>query len=326
MDSAAGPMELVAALLRGITPAELAGGVPAGERAEVRALLATLAAAVLGCALLVLWRRTAAGKKRKDADKASAALATQGKKARQGTEEQPADDGRKRVAVFFGTQTGTAEGFAKALAEEAKARYDKATFKVIDLDDYAAEDEDYEEKLKKEKLALFFVATYGDGEPTDNAARFYKWFTEGNERGVWLNDLQYAVFGLGNRQYEHFNKIANVVDDLLTEQGGNRLVPVGLGDDDQCIEDDFNAWKESLWPELDRLLGMKMMYPQALHIQLPFLNTGLNSLSPRRRPSWTESSVLQTVMQCMMLSILAGLMWRCGGNSTLLLLIVHALT
>jgi hypothetical protein len=112
MDSAAGPMELVAALLRGVTPAELAGSVAAGERAEVRALLATLAAAVLGCALLVLWQRTA---KRKEADtKASAAAGTQlAKKARQDNDEQPGDDGRKRVAVFFGTQTGTAEGFAK---------------------------------------------------------------------------------------------------------------------------------------------------------------------------------------------------------------------
>ncbi|GJU69910.1 cytochrome P450 reductase [Tanacetum coccineum] len=70
------------------------------------------------------------------------------------------------------------------------------------------------------------------GEPTDNATRFYKWFTEGEERGEWLENLQYGVFGLGAKH----------------------LVPVGLGDDDQCIEDDFTAWKELVWPELDQLL------------------------------------------------------------------------
>ncbi|MQL73853.1 hypothetical protein Taro_006217 [Colocasia esculenta] len=220
------PPEYARHLLESIIGAEAAGGF---SSEGILAALVTSVAVVVGVAFL-LWRRLAPGE-----GSGGKPVAVQPKPLLVREESEiDADPGKRKVTVFFGTQTGTAEGFAK--------------------DDYAVDDDQYEEKLKKETLAFFMLATYGDGEPTDNAARFYKWFTEQKEKGAWLQQLTFAVFGLGNRQYEHFNKIGKMVDEQLAEQGANRLIAVGLGDDDQCIEDDFTAWRELLWPELDKIL------------------------------------------------------------------------
>lgn len=47
-----------------------------------------------------------------------------------------------------------------------------------------------------------------------------------------MSDVTFAVFGLGNRQYEFFCRMGKESDRIFEEMGGKRLVPVCLGDDD----------------------------------------------------------------------------------------------
>jgi NADPH-ferrihemoprotein reductase len=87
--------------------------------------------------------------------------------------EADADGAKPVIRILYGTQTGTAERFSKALGAELRRKYGDSTLvDVTDVENYKGED-----RLGKERLVLFLMATYGDGEPTDNAADFYSWIT-----------------------------------------------------------------------------------------------------------------------------------------------------
>ncbi|VEN47886.1 unnamed protein product [Callosobruchus maculatus] len=148
----------------------------------------------------------------------------------------------RSLVVFYGSQTGTGEEFAGRLAKEGA----KFRLKGMVAD---PEECDMEElvnlKTIPNSLAVFAMATYGEGDPTDNAMEFYEWLKNGDAD---LTGLNYAVFGLGNKTYEHYNEVAIYVDKRLEELGATRVYELGLGDDDGNIEDDFITWKDKFWP------------------------------------------------------------------------------
>lgn len=172
------------------------------------------------------------------------------------------DESDKDCVVFYGSQTGTAEDYASRLSKEGHSRFGLKTM-VADLEEY---DFDNLDSFPDDKLAIFVLATYGEGEPTDNAVEFYEFigsedisFAEGGSiDDKPLSKLSYVAFGLGNNTYEHYNSMVRNVDKYLTKLGATRLGDAGEGDDGAgTMEEDFLAWKEPMWVAVSEKFGLE---------------------------------------------------------------------
>lgn len=159
-----------------------------------------------------------------------------------------AENSGPKLRILWGSQTGTAEDFAGTLCEEAK----KIGFaaEAIDLEEYDPEE------LAEEPLVIFVTATYGEGEPTDNAKEFYEWLMSEDRDADMMSSVKFTVFGLGNTTYEHYNAIGRAIDRRMEELGATRVYRRGEGDDDSSLEEDFLNWKKDLWEPLCEPYGL----------------------------------------------------------------------
>jgi len=166
-------------------------------------------------------------------------------------------EGKKRLVIFYGSQTGTAEEYAIRIAKEAKTKFGLASL-VCDPEEYDFENLD---QIPAGSAAIFVVATYGEGEPTDNAVQLVQNLTdesfEFSNGSHKVDGLKYVVFGLGNKTYEHYNAIARIVDNELTKAGATRIGERGEGDDDKSMEEDYLEWKDSMWEAFAKALNVE---------------------------------------------------------------------
>jgi NADPH-ferrihemoprotein reductase len=175
-------------------------------------------------------------------------LAANALKASASKSSGPSPDDAETIWVYFGSQSGTAEGFCQELEQEAKSH--DLNIVVEDLENFNEDD------FVQHKTVVLIVATYGEGDPTDNAIDFFKWIQDESLSSDTLSGMRFAVMGLGNRQYVNFNSMGKIADKDLERLGAQRIHDRGEGDDDQNIEEDFEQWKDAgLWTALKAALG-----------------------------------------------------------------------
>jgi len=146
----------------------------------------------------------------------------------------------RRIAILYASQSGTAEGLARKLAKELKAK--GHTPAVATLVGYAPA------ALAAETHALILASTYGDGDAPDGVQPFYEQLCL--EHFPRMEKLHYSVFALGDKHYEHFCKFGADLDIKLAALGANPICRRVESDLD--VEQPFSEWKAAVLAQLDK--------------------------------------------------------------------------
>ncbi|KAK8011010.1 cytochrome P450 oxidoreductase OrdA-like [Apiospora arundinis] len=147
----------------------------------------------------------------------------------------------RHLFIFYGSNRGTTERLAHALAATASRYGFHGTARSLDE---ATGD------IPRNGPVIFITASY-EGEPPDNALKFFEWML--GLDGKALLGVKYAVFGCGNRDWaDTFQKIPTLLDSLLAQHGAERFGTRGLAD---VAEGDtfekFQEWVNSeVWPSI----------------------------------------------------------------------------
>lgn len=135
------------------------------------------------------------------------------------------------LTIVYGSQAGNAKRVAEQLAADAAGA--GLDVQLLRADRYRVRD------LKQERHLYLVVSTQGDGNPSDDARELYDFIT--SKRAPRLEQLQYAVLGLGDSSYPQFCAIGQVLDARLAELGAQRLLP--RGDADLDIDTVAGPWR-----------------------------------------------------------------------------------
>lgn len=150
-----------------------------------------------------------------------------------------------KLTILYGSNLGTAEGYAHELAQMGDVNGFDTT--LADLDTYA-------EGLPRTGAVIIVTASY-NGAPPNNAIRFVEALE--TAKSGFAQGVTYAVFGCGNRDWAStFQTIPRLIDQRLEELGGTRFALRGEGDAREDLSGQFHEWFDELWPKVGEALEL----------------------------------------------------------------------
>ncbi|MDQ2834351.1 MAG: flavodoxin domain-containing protein, partial [Acidobacteriota bacterium] len=146
---------------------------------------------------------------------------------------------------LYASQSGTAEGLARKIAKELKAKGHIAS--LVSLEGYTPA------ALIAERYAILIASTYGEGDAPDAVQPFYEQLCV--QHFPCCENLSYSVLALGDSNYEQFCKFGVDLDNKLQALGGTRICD--RIDCDVELDETVANWKKTLFGRLEEIVAAR---------------------------------------------------------------------
>ncbi|KAI0754469.1 fatty acid hydroxylase [Daedaleopsis nitida] len=185
--------------------------------------------------------------------------------------------------VLYGSNTGTSESLAQRLASVAPAYGFKASLGTLDS---------ASGHIPTDGPVLIVTASF-EGQPADNARHFVENLE--NAQGDTYSGLKFAVFGCGNRDWVNtYQRIPTLIDSLLEQRGGSRIVTRGEGDAaDAAFFGSFDQWENTVWEALSKDYGHSAAAADANALEVKTISSGTSRADILRQPDTALGTVVE---------------------------------
>jgi len=154
----------------------------------------------------------------------------------------------KPMVVLYASQTGTAAEVAKNIS--AAIEGSGLPSRVLSMNEFGFEN------LSKDKspYVIWVASSTGDGEPPDNASKFYTSAKNRSNSEYLLRGVEFTCLGLGDSNYTRFMHVPRVLKTRFLELGATKFYEPVEADEVDGIEDIIDAWMEGLLPAVKKLM------------------------------------------------------------------------
>ena len=142
------------------------------------------------------------------------------------------------IYILYGSQSGNCEHISKLL-------YD-----IISENNVSNENIIYGtlnsivDKLEEGISGTMYIicSTFGNGDPPENAAKFWRHIKSRKIKPDLLKHIHYVVLGLGDSNYSNFCAMGKKIDKRIEELGGKRMDLLTCVDEVEGLEIPVELW------------------------------------------------------------------------------------